>query len=46
VLQTPAGAAGRVIAIDDLKLLGFGPRVGEALLELVRALHPELSPRT
>lgn len=42
VAQTAAGAAGRVIAVDDLKLLGFGPRVGEALLELVRALHPEL----
>lgn len=40
VAQT--GAARHVIAIDDLKLLGFGPRVGEALLELVRALHPEL----
>lgn len=40
VAQT--AAAKHVIAIDDLKLLGFGPRVGEALLELVRALHPEL----
>ena len=40
VAQT--GAARHVIAIDDLKLLGFGPRVGDALLELVRALHPEL----
>jgi len=40
VAQTTA--ADRVIAIDDLKLLGFGPRVGEALLELVRGLHPEL----
>lgn len=46
VAQTPAGAAGRVIAVDDLKLLGFGPRVGEALVELVQALHPELSPGT
>ena len=28
----------RVVAIDDLKLLGFGPRTGTALLELQRAL--------
>jgi len=42
VAQTPAGAPGHVVAVDDLKLLGFGPRVGDALLELVRALHPEL----
>lgn len=27
---TPAGRSGRVVAIDDLKLLGFGPRMGEA----------------
>lgn len=46
VMQTPAGAAGRVVAVDDLKLLGFGPRVGEALVELVLALHPELSAGT
>lgn len=43
VAQTNAGAPGHVVAVDDLKLLGFGPRVGEALLELVRALHPELA---
>ncbi len=40
VAQT--AAANHVVAIDDLKLLGFGPRVGEALLELVRSIHPEL----
>lgn len=43
VAQTRAAEAGHVVAVDDLKLLGFGPRVGEALLELVRALHPELA---
>lgn len=32
--ETPAGRAWRVVAIDDLKLLGFGPRTGEAVLEL------------
>lgn len=34
VAQTPAGAKERLVLIDDLKLLGFGPRAGEALLEL------------
>lgn len=41
--ETPAGRARRVVAIDDLKLLGFGPRVGEGLRELLVALHPELA---
>jgi iron complex transport system substrate-binding protein len=41
--ETPAGHHRRVIAIDDLKLLGFGPRVGEGLRELVVGLHPEVA---
>jgi iron complex transport system substrate-binding protein len=41
--ETPAGRARRVIALDDLALLGFGPRTGATLIELTRALHPELS---
>jgi iron complex transport system substrate-binding protein len=32
--ETPAGRSRRVVAIDDLKLLGFGPRTGEAVTEL------------
>lgn len=40
--QTPAGQSGRVIAMDDLYLLGFGPRLGQAVLELTRELHPEV----
>lgn len=40
---TPAKANKRVVVMDDLLLLGFGPRVGEAILELARALHPELA---
>ncbi len=36
--QTPAGEALRVVAVDDALLLGFGPRVGEAVAELARAL--------
>ena len=31
---TPAGKKQRVIVMEDLKLLGFGPRTGEAILEL------------
>nr|HRJ73367.1 ABC transporter substrate-binding protein [Terrimicrobiaceae bacterium] len=41
---TPAGKAGRVIAMDDLYLLGFGPRLGQAAGELCIQLHP--TPRT
>lgn len=37
---TPAGRAGRVVVMDGLKLLGFGPRTAEAVAELARALHP------
>lgn len=38
--QTPAGRNGRVVVMDGLKLLGFGPRTPEAVAELARALHP------
>lgn len=40
--QTPAGRQRRVIDMDDQYLLGLGPRTGKALMELVKALHPEL----
>ncbi len=33
---TAAGRSGRLIVMDDLHLLGFGPRAGEALAELSR----------
>ena len=35
---TPAGAARRVITLDDQLLLGFGPRLPAAIDELARAL--------
>ncbi len=38
VALTPAGKAGRVVVLDDLLLLGFGPRVGEAVSALAGAL--------
>jgi len=31
---TPAGRAGRIVALDDLLLLGFGPRLGQAVAAL------------
>ena len=37
---TPAGKAKRIIVMEDLYLLGFGPRVGDALADLSRQLHP------
>ncbi len=42
--QTPAGHAQRVVSVDDLKLLGFGPRIGQGLKELLLGLHPQLAP--
>ena len=36
---TPAGQQGRVLAMDGLFLLGFGPRLGQAALRLNRALY-------
>ncbi|GBD17334.1 Hemin-binding periplasmic protein HmuT [bacterium HR26] len=42
IAETPAGQNRRVVALDDLYLLGMGPRTGQALRDLVLALHPEL----
>ena len=42
VAETPAGKARRVVAVDDVLLLGFGPRLAEAVKIMVDALHPEL----
>lgn len=36
---TPAGKAGRIVAMDDLYLLGFGPRTPQAALELAHGLR-------
>lgn len=43
VALTPAGKKGRIIEMDDLLLLGFGPRLGDAVEQLAQALHPQLS---
>ena len=42
VALTPAGRNRRMLAYDDLLLLGLGPRTGASLRPLVRGLHPEL----
>ena len=39
---SPAAAAGRLVALDGLLLLGFGPRTPEAVALLAQALHPTL----
>jgi iron complex transport system substrate-binding protein len=43
IADTPAGQNRNVTALDDQYLLGFGPRAGQALMELIKALHPELA---
>jgi iron complex transport system substrate-binding protein len=37
--KTPAARSGRVVAMNALYLLGFGPRTPRAVEELARALH-------
>lgn len=40
VADTPAGQNRAVLTYDEAKFLGMGPRVGEALRELIIDLHP------
>jgi iron complex transport system substrate-binding protein len=42
VKMTPAGRDRRVVTMDGLYLLGFGPRQPQAILDLARRLHPKL----
>ena len=42
IALTPAGENRRIVAMDDLLMLGFGPRLGTAVERLTRKLHPEL----
>lgn len=42
---TPAARNGRVLALDALFLLGFGPRVGQAARDVAAVLHPEIAGR-
>lgn len=43
VAETPAGKAKRILVFDDLELLDLTPRTGQALMQLTRAIHPELA---
>lgn len=43
VVGTPAGSNGRIVSIDGLYTLGFGPRTAHAILDLVRHLHPGIA---
>lgn len=40
VAQTPAGKNKRIVAMESLLLLGFGPRTPQAIRDLALALHP------
>jgi iron complex transport system substrate-binding protein len=42
ITLTPAGQQQRIVALDDLYLLGFGPRTGQAVRELASFLHTSL----
>jgi iron complex transport system substrate-binding protein len=44
--QTPAAKAGRIIAMDSLYILGFGPRTPQAARDLAAVLHPGWIPPT
>ena len=39
VALTPAGKNGHIVSMDDTLLLGFGPRLGQAVLELQNLLY-------
>jgi iron complex transport system substrate-binding protein len=41
IANTPAAKSRRVVALDDLLLLGFSSRIGEAVRELSRLIHEE-----
>jgi iron complex transport system substrate-binding protein len=43
VQSTPAGAAKRIVVMDGLYLLGFGPRAPAAAHELMGYFYPELA---
>jgi iron complex transport system substrate-binding protein len=44
VALTPAAQNNRVVVMDTLLLLGFGPRTAEAAAQLGKELHPEIAP--
>ena len=42
IAETPAGENKAFLAYDEAYFFNFGPRVGQALMEFVKDLHPEL----
>lgn len=42
IVGTPAADSRRIVSIDGLLLLGFGPRTPEAIATLAESLHPGL----
>jgi iron complex transport system substrate-binding protein len=38
---TPAAKSGRVVARDGIYMLGFGPRLPQAMVEVARAIRGE-----
>lgn len=42
IALTPAGRAGRIVVVDTMLMLGFGPRTPQAVATLAKALHPDL----
>lgn len=39
---TPAAVEKRLVVMDGMLMLGFGPRIGEAITQLVNAFYPSL----
>ena len=42
IALTPVGKNKRIVDMDDLYTLSFGPRLGKAVIDLTFLLHPEL----
>ncbi|MEM7336224.1 MAG: ABC transporter substrate-binding protein [Chloroflexota bacterium] len=43
IAETPAGDSENIHSMDGLLLTGLGPRVGEAVIDLILMLHPDLA---
>ena len=44
IAATPAGANGAFLAYDEAYFFNLGPRTGQALMEFILDLYPELDP--
>ena len=44
IAQTPAGQSGTFLDYEEAYFFNLGPRAGQALMEFVLDLHPELAP--